>query len=272
MSLSEASKTHKKTGAFREDGQGRLLPRGWQACGRAPGAALGASALCRRVAETPSPGRSGTGFRDAGWGGPGGLWHVRVRPGGACSRPLPPGRWVRAPRPRGTPRSGLCTPSHRVREKGALRPGPRGHGLPHGRRRPRRPAGSPPRVARDGAGEPAPPRLAGAPCAGPGAEVTVVHRSPCISFSGFVFREKKSFSCFQLFFLLFFFFKGFSFSSNVRADSRRAFERAASCGLGRWGSGQDTRTLPAGGPHVACPRGAEVGQHHGLGDLRVWGH
>lgn len=206
MSLSEASKTHKKTRAFREDGAGAPA---------SPGVAgVRASARSRPRCLCPVP----PGGRDA------------------LTRPVRdrfPGRgvgwsWRSLACPRAARRRLLPTPPARALGEGAtperdaalwalyaVPQSPR-EGSPQARPAwPRPPSrapvssearGSPPRVARDGAGEPAPPRLAGAPCAGPGAEVTVVHRSPCISFSGFVFREKKSFSCFQLFFLLFFFF------------------------------------------------------------------
>lgn len=247
MSLSEATKTHKKMRAFRGDG-GRdcLLPWGWQACGRSaqspphgwpcqvwpdpcpvwPG---GRGSLTRLVKEPIS--RTG----GVGWS----LESLECprAAGQSAPDPLPPGRCVRSPRLKWRPRSGLCTRSNSVHGEGnpqepglAARAGPgQGHSLPHRSasflRRPR--VGCGPGTGPEGRGPLGAPFL---PCSDrrqqvlgeSDAEITVrTPESMHICFSVFVFRKKVLFLFSGFFFCFFwFFFKGFSFSSNFRAGSR----------------------------------------------------
>lgn len=152
MSLSEVTRTHKKTRAFREDRAGTAcLPPGG-GLGHLPQAALSGASLARpshmplphaagwpRVAKTPSRGWLKQRFSEHVKGG----WSLELFGMSQCGRaapaprPSPPARRVRSHALlRTTPHCGLCTLSNNVQKEpsGAWPGGPGragGRGLPH---------------------------------------------------------------------------------------------------------------------------------------------
>lgn len=113
MSLSEVTKTHKKTRAFRGTGQGRPCPLGGRRVRRVPGRPpAGRLDSLTRLVEEPVP-RVGRG----------GLWRSLEWP-----RALPTAHCVRPPRRRSRPRS---VSAHRPAASTRRKPSGAGRGLPH---------------------------------------------------------------------------------------------------------------------------------------------
>lgn len=253
-SLSEVTKTHKKTSAFRGTGQDRPRPLGGRRVRRAPGRPpAGRLDSLTRLVEEPVP--------RVGWGG---LWRSLEWP-----RALPMVHCVRPPRRKEPPALRLCTPSSSVHAKEALggRPGGTGragHGLPHRsgqlpqEARAVRPADGRPRPRASG-GPQRPPFLTQlSACAGvrcrSNSTNTGVHA--CV----FVFRKNK---VLFLFFSFLIFFEIFLFLQTLELARDEPLERDSASRTQQTGSrGEDaTRAARPAGPAWRGARGGGVCEH-----------